>query len=104
MKKKIFVSAYTTAPSPERWNPELESLYFQALSKRSEIIGIEHPVVFDSQRYPLDWLLEHIPEHWSIAITTLPGFMGLMSNNPFLGLASTQEKDRVLAVKFMEKN
>ena len=103
MMQRYFVSTYVTSPCVDEWNPELERDYFQALAGRSEIIGIEHPFSLDSARYPLDWLVRNIPDHWSMIITTLPIFMGMIKEDSYVGLASHREHERNLAVNVMEQ-
>lgn len=98
----IFISAYATSPSFNAWQPLLESQYFQALSENPDIIGIEHPCFFGSEKYPLSWLLENISDHWSIIITALPLFMNEMKKTPCLGLASEKEEARKQAVSLMK--
>lgn len=103
MHRRYFVSAYTASPSPRFWSAALEKEYFRALANQPEIIGIEQPFYLDTDKYPLDWLVDTIPSHWSILITSLPMFMAAAKDNPFLGLASQREHDRTLAIKLMEK-
>ncbi|OGT52647.1 MAG: hypothetical protein A3F17_07895 [Gammaproteobacteria bacterium RIFCSPHIGHO2_12_FULL_41_15] len=98
-----FISAYATSPSISSWNPVLESQYFQALAENPNVIGIEHPYFLDSNKYPLPWLQENIPDHWSIVITALPFFMDELKKNPYLGLASENEEARKQAVYLMKK-
>jgi hypothetical protein len=107
MGYQYFVAAYpaspTATPASSHWNPLIERQYFQALIDRAEVIGIEHPFYMASEKYNLDWLLETIPSHWSMMLTLLPTFMMAAKTNPYLGLASTREQDRSLAVKIMEQ-
>jgi len=103
MMQRYFVSTYVTSPCVHEWNPELERDYFQALAGRSEIIGIEHPFSLDSARYPLDWLVRNISDHWSMIITTLPVFMGMIKEDSYVGLASHREHERNSAVNVMEQ-
>lgn len=103
METGYFISAYATSPSSERWKPLLEADYFQGLAADPRIIGIEHPFLPDSENYPLAWLAEHIPHHFSLIITALPSFMKAAKTNPLLGLASNDEAGRTAAMKQMEK-
>ena len=98
-----FISAYASSPSLNGWEPRCESPYFQALVKHPDVIGIEHPFVPDDEKYPLSWLLEHIPRHWSVIITALPYFMNAMRDNPDFGLASKNEDARVQAISCMRQ-
>ncbi|MBN2689719.1 MAG: DUF4862 family protein [Gammaproteobacteria bacterium] len=102
MSAHYFISAYATSPSSDKWCPEDESRYFHGLANKPEVVGIEHPFLPQSDKYPLPWLLENIPENWSLIITALPEFMNLLKGNPYFGLASVVEKDRMAAVKIME--
>ncbi len=107
MTNGYFVAAYTTSPSGtpfgNEWNPDIEKEYFHCLAKQSEIIGIEHPLYLNNEKYPLAWLVTNIPSHWSMMITTLPIFMAEAKCNVFFGLASQREQDRSLAMKMMEQ-
>tara|TARA_A100000171_G_scaffold47768_1_gene54298 strand:- start:10895 stop:11884 length:990 start_codon:yes stop_codon:yes gene_type:complete len=103
MKNEYFVSAYATSPSSGKWTPSAETVYFQELAKKADISGIEHPFCIEPEKYPLSWMIDNIPEHWSIIITALPLFMSESQKNPFLGLASEQEKSRCQAVQIMER-
>lgn len=100
---KYYIATYATSPSPDKWNSHLEKSYFSTLSNNKEIIGIEHPVYLNEERYPIAWLNENIPDNWQIIITALPLFMNELKNNPLIGLASSDEKDRYAAIKIMEK-
>lgn len=101
-QNRYYVSAYTTSPSPQIWDPAVESQFYHHLAKSSEILGIEQPLYLDSKRYPLNWLRENISDHLSMIITTLPVFMNLAQSDPLLGLASIHEKHRSAAVRVME--
>lgn len=98
-----YISAYATSPSSNRWAPTLEASFFEALAENPEVLGIEHPYLLSSERYPLDWLLENIPNHWSIIITALPQSMNEMKNHPYFGLASQNEEGRLQALGLMQK-
>lgn len=103
MIKKYFISAYATSPSFYEWDGSAESDYFKKLADNSNIIGIEHPYLLESNKYPLDWLVKNVPSHWKLIITSLPLFMQLTNKNPKIGLASTSEKDRCLAVSLIDQ-
>lgn len=101
MKNNYYISAYSASPSGQKWIPELESLYFQFLAQQTQIIGIEHPYLPSSNRYPLDWLSDNIPAHWSICITMIPALMQLNQGDPYAGLASTQNEGRQKALNLV---
>ncbi len=103
MPHQFFVSAYATSPSGHSWSPDIEHNYFKSLSCHPSIIGIEHPFLTHSDKYPLDWLIANIPNHWKLTITLLPEFMSAAKKQPSLGLASTCEKGRTAALHIMEK-
>lgn len=92
MSPKYFISAYCSSPCPfpGNWEPSLEARYFKALGEIPEIQGIEHPFAVDDTRYPLSWLLQHIPSHWQMCITTVPLFMHMNHDPrfPTAGIAS----------------
>jgi len=98
----FYISAYATSPSPRQWSSELEREFFVELAKNPQIIGIEQPLYLESNRYPLSWLQDNIPNHWNIVVTTLPVFMNLSKADPLLGLASKHEKYRSDAVRVIE--
>lgn len=103
MKNCYFVAAYATSPSIYEWNSEVEKQYFQHLALKSEIIGIEHPYLHNSEKYNFAWLKENIPKHWSIIITMLPAFMQMSKTNPYFGLASINKTARMQAVALMSQ-
>jgi hypothetical protein len=103
MKNRYFVSAYATSPSVYEWNSEIEKQYFQHLALKPEIIGVEHPYLYNSEKYTFAWLQENIPKHWSIIITMLPAFMQMSKVNPYFGLASTSKNDRMQAVALINQ-
>ncbi|OGV48562.1 MAG: hypothetical protein A3F46_04130 [Legionellales bacterium RIFCSPHIGHO2_12_FULL_42_9] len=103
MNNTYYVATYATSPSFNQWNPQIESQYFKQLAAQQEIIGIEHPFLLQSDKYNLEWLKDNLPSHWSIIVTALPVFMILSKDNPSLGLASSHEHERIMAVKIMEK-
>lgn len=101
MNNHYFISAYSTSPCVNSWDSGLEAAYFQALAQRSEIIGIEHPYLPSSDKYPLKWLRENIPAHWSICITAIPSLMQLNQSDAYAGLASVQEEGRRKAINLV---
>lgn len=101
MKNHYYISAYSTSPCVNSWDSKLESSYFQALAQCPEIIGIEHPYSNNSDKYPLAWLRDNIPDHWSFCITAIPSLMQLNQTDPYAGLASTQEAGRQKALKLI---
>ena len=94
-----YISAYATSPSSDKWDPRVESSYFQHLAENSHIIGIEHPFLMNTDRYPVEWLRDNIPSHWTLTITTLPFMMQMSGKDPSFGLASMEEASRKRAVK-----
>lgn len=103
MKNHYFISAYSTSPCVKAWNSELESRYFQALAECPDIIGIEHPYQNNSDKYPIKWLRENIPDHWSICITAIPSLMQLNQSDSYAGLASIQEAGRQKAIRLISE-
>lgn len=102
MLSKYFVSAYASSPSFHKWNMVDETKYFQKLARNPKIVGIEHPFLVQSENYPISWLKDNIPAHWSMIITSLPGCMQKAKKNINFGIASANEKDRCLAVALIQ--
>ncbi len=103
MRNQYIVSAYATSPSFYQWDPVAEAAYFERLAACPQIVGVEHPFLPHSDKYPLDWLLENIPNHWELVITLLPPFMQLSKSNPDVGLASLNESSRLLAISMIKE-
>ncbi len=100
-----YISAYTSSPSPVHWSSTEEAAYFEALAEDPRIIGIEHPFMPHTSRYPIEWLVSHLPTHWQLCITTVPLFMTLAQEQPHMGLASVDSHGRQIAVdKLKELN
>lgn len=96
--KNYYVSTYASSPSPTIWDADKEADYFAALANNPQIIGIEHPFCLDDEKYPLPWLLKHIPSHWRICITAIPVFMNMSQSYPHIGMASADEQGRHMAI------
>ncbi len=103
MLNTYFVAAYASSPSPSQWDAKAEAGYFESLAAHPQVVGIEHPFLLDTPRYPLPFLKSYVPDHWSMMITTLPQFMQFGQQCPDIGLASQNEESRVLAVQYMQK-
>lgn len=101
MNNHYYISAYSASPCVNSWDSGLEAAYFQALAQRPEIVGIEHPYLAHSDKYPLSWLRENIPAHWSICITAIPSLMQLNQSDAYAGLASVQEEGRRKAINLV---
>jgi hypothetical protein len=99
MTRSYYISAYATSPSVDPWDLEMESRYFQRLAENQNIAGIEHPFLMNTDRYPVDFLKDHIPAHWSLTMTTLPFMMQMSNKNASFGLASMEDVSRKAAVK-----
>jgi hypothetical protein len=98
------ISAYATSPSFHRWDGELERQYFSGLAADPRVIGIEHPFFDDGgQHCPVEWLAEHLPASWDLAITALPGMMRHARTQSQFGLASVHEPSRQAAVAMVER-
>ncbi len=101
-RRQYFVSAYTASPSAV-WHAQHESDYFKGLAALPHIIGIEHPILRPVEKYPLAWLKQNVPSHWSLIITTIPAWMSMGNVDPHLGLAAANEVSRLAAVEFMRE-
>jgi len=101
--RNYFISAYATSPSGHQWDEGAEQAYFEGLAASSQVIGIEHPFLCGSEKYPIDWLVKNVPEHWQLNLTSLPAAMQLADRNPRAGLASTSEPGRKQAVALIQQ-
>lgn len=101
---RFHVSAYATSPSFHRWDAALEARYFAALAACPQVAGIEHPFFDDGgAHYPLDWLVEHLPPHWTLTLTVLPGLMRQARAEPRFGLAAAHAPSRAAALHMLER-
>jgi hypothetical protein len=100
---KYYISAYASSPSPKLWNPLLEGVFFKSLAQNPNVIGIEHPFLLNTTRYPIPWLKEFISDDWSVIVTALPAFMDALKEDKSVGLASSFEAGRYKALKMMEQ-
>lgn len=102
--RRFYVSAYATSPSFHQWNAVLEAQYFSALADCPRVAGIEHPFFDDSgAHYPLDWLVDHLPAHWTLTLTMLPGLMRQARAEPRFGLAAAHAPSRAAALHMLER-
>jgi aspartate/methionine/tyrosine aminotransferase len=98
------VSAYATSPSFHGWNGALEAQYFAGLAADARVVGIEHPFFDDGgNQYPVGWLVDNLPAHWSISVTVMPGLMRNARTQPHFGLASAHEPSRSAALAMVER-
>jgi hypothetical protein len=102
MRHSYYISPYTASPTfHSNWDAVKESGYFQALSEEISIIGIEQPFLEKSDKYPIKWMQQNVPEHWDILLTSLFSTMQELYKNTAFGIASLDETARKQAVKLV---
>ena len=101
---RYIVGAYTTSPNLFSWDQESEFEYFQGLKELPLIRGLELPFWGESL-HPFDdkWLLSNLDPMWENVLTCVPGTMKRLEDNHYFGLASKNEKNREIAIKFYLK-
>ncbi|MCF6775117.1 DUF4862 family protein [Thiotrichales bacterium 19X7-9] len=101
--KTFYFSSYAMTPALDQFNESFESQYFKKLSQYQEIIGIEHPFLFDKSVYSNKFLKMNVPDHWQIIITALPVTMQSLKEDQSFGLASSVESSRQKAIDVMHQ-
>ena len=89
---KYVVGAYPASPAHSKWNPLLESEFFDSLSRDSRICALELPWLGSLHPHDEVWLLANFPQTFSAVITDIPYVMSRIGQVPTYGLAS-RDKD-----------
>lgn len=95
---KIHVGAYAASAGLEEAD---EAALYAGLAELN-IAGLEQPYFGSLHRRDEGWLIGQIRPDWSLVITTLPGTMDRLGEDPGFGLASVDPGGRKRAVDFIE--
>lgn len=98
---RIHLGAYAASPCHTAWDPAAESAYYAGL-KRLDIAGLEHPYWDRLHRFDDAWFLDNLSPDWTIVLTTLPGTMDRLKEDPVFGLASADKGGRARAIDLLE--
>jgi Domain of unknown function (DUF4862) len=101
MNRGIFVGAYAASPCHTEWMPAVEERYLTSLAQDSRIRGLELPYFEAVHRWDERWLFDHLPRHWDIVLTLIPGTMARLKNDPVFGLASADGGGRQRALEHL---
>ncbi|TBR22338.1 DUF4862 family protein [bacterium] len=96
----LFVAAYAAVP-PGAFDRRAEAALYDGL-ERLGVGGLEQPFFGTLHRHDEGFLLGQLREDWDVVLTTLPGTMERLSENPGDGLASTSADGRKRALEFMD--
>lgn len=98
---RIHLGAYAASPCHSAWDPAAESAFYQGL-KRMDLAGLEHPYWDRLHRWDDAWFLDNLPADWTLLLTTLPGTMDRLKDDPHFGLASADRDGRRKALDVLE--
>jgi hypothetical protein len=98
---RIHLGAYAASPCHAAWDAGAEAAYYDGL-KRLDLAGLEHPYWDRLHRHDDAWFLDHIDPSWTLVLTTLPGTMDRLKDDPHYGLASADADGRKRALEALE--
>ena len=99
-KTCLVAAAYSVSPTSQKWDPTVESTYYQLLKSLPEMQGLEHPFLGSLHQFDDNWFLQNIDPAWKIILTCVPGVMGNLSNDANFGIASDDQAGREKALNF----
>lgn len=98
---RVHLGAYAASPCHTAWDPAAETAYYDGL-KRLGLAGLEHPYWNRLHRFDDGWFLDNLHPDWTIVLTTLPGVMDRLKEDPAFGLASADGDGRARALDHLE--
>ncbi len=98
---QVLVAAYAAVP-PGPFDPKAETAIYNGLAALG-VAGVEQSFFGKLHRHDEGFLLGQLRPGWDVVLTTLPGTMGRMKEDPAFGLASTDEGGRGRALRFMDE-
>lgn len=98
---QLYLGAYAASPCHDAWDPAAEAAFYEGLG-RLGLAGLEHPYWGRLHRFDDAWFLDHLPADWTLILTTLPGTVERLKDDPHFGLAGADEDGRRRALDFME--
>jgi len=102
---KYIIGAYTTAPSIQLDNKNLErDFYFNLVEAIPDMRGLELPFWGDDiHRYGAEFLFPLMQPEWENILTCIPGTMKSLSQSPVFGLASDDKHGRAAAIAMLKR-
>lgn len=98
---RIHLGAYAASPCHSAWDAAAESAFYDGL-RRLDLAGLEHPYWDRLHRWDDAWFLDHLDPSWTLLVTTLPGTMDRLKEDPRFGLASADKDGRRRALDVLE--
>lgn len=98
--RPVFVAAYAAVP-PGPFDPAAESAVYDGL-ERLGVGGLEQPFFGTLHRADEGFLLGQLRADWDVVLTTLPGTMDRLKEDPGFGLAASRPEGRKRALEFLE--
>lgn len=98
---RIHLGAYAASPCHSAWDAAAEGAFYDGL-RRLDLAGLEHPYWDRLHRWDDAWFLDRLDPSWTLLITTLPGTMDRLKDDPAFGLASADEDGRRRALDVLE--
>ncbi|MDX6768203.1 MAG: DUF4862 family protein [Elusimicrobiota bacterium] len=98
---RVHLGAYAASPCHSTWDPAAETAYYEGL-KRLDLAGLEHPYWDRLHRFDDAWFLDNLHPDWTLVLTTLPGTMDRLKDDPVYGLASADAGGRGRALDALE--
>ncbi|MDQ4213107.1 DUF4862 family protein [Microbacterium sp. ASV81] len=95
----LIVGAYAASAAHARWNPAAEQEFFEGLETLPDVRGLELPWIGSAHPHDDDWLYSHFPRRFDAVLTSVPGVMVRLRDEPRFGLASTDHGGRAAAVR-----
>ncbi|WNB86519.1 DUF4862 family protein [Cellulomonas sp. ATA003] len=99
----ILVSAYPALLTPEPTDPVAVRAVYARLHDVPGIGAVELPLDADGGLPDADLVLPLIPAHWDVVLTTVPGTMARMAQDPTFGLASPDDRGGDAAVDHLQR-
>ncbi|GAB6856375.1 DUF4862 family protein [Microbacterium xylanilyticum] len=95
----MIVGAYAASPGHARWDPAAEQEFFEGLEAIPEVRGLELPWTGSVHPHDDRWLHTHFPRRFDAVLTSIPGTMTRLRDQPAFGLASEDPIGRAAAVR-----
>ena len=92
------VGAYAASPNQTSWDPDLEREFFGGLAGLPLVRGLELPWMNGLHPHDDAWLMENLPPHFDVVLTSIPGTVTRLNRDARFGLASTAPDGRAAAL------
>ena len=94
----VIVGAYAASPNQTSWNPDSERDFFDGLARLPLVRGLELPWTTGLHPYDDVWLLQNLPPHFDLVLTSIPGTAARLKLDADFGLASRAPDGRAAAL------